>query len=105
MTIQKKLSRRSFLKLAGAGIAASTLRTATTFADKLPTINYKLQSTTLKFWTCLNSADAENNPRAKAQKMILDAFREANSDIIVTEEVMPWQELQDQVLQASMAGN
>lgn len=105
MSIQNKLSRRSFLKIAGAGLAVGTLGSATAFAEKLPTINYRRQATTVKFWTWLNSADAESNPRAMAQKMILEAFHAANPDITVVEEVLPWQELQQQVLQSSMAGN
>lgn len=102
MNTKKNLSRRAFLKLSGSGLAGASL---SGFAAKLPTINYKLQQTTLTYWTWLNSADAESNPRANAQKMILDAFREANPDINLVEEVIPWQNLHQQILQSSMAGN
>jgi multiple sugar transport system substrate-binding protein len=102
--MQKKLSRRNFLKIAGTGLAAGSLGSMSAFAEKLPTINYNLQNTTVKFWTWLNSGDAETSPRARAQQMILEAFRAANPDITVEEEVVPWQELHQQVLQSSMAG-
>lgn len=102
MTAKKTISRRDFLKFSGSGLAATSL---SGFAAKLPTINYKLQGTTLTYWTWLNSADAETNPRARAQKEILDAFRAANPDITLVEEVIPWQNLHQQILQSSMAGN
>lgn len=100
----RTISRRSFLKLSG-GASAGLVAGLTPFADKLRTINYNFQNTTLTYWTWLNSADAESNVRARAQKQILDAFRAVNPDITLVEEVIPWQNLHQQIMQSSMAGN
>ena len=58
--------------------------------------------TTIRYWTFLNSNDGQN-ARARAQAQILAAFRKANPDIEVVEEVFPWQTLQQQLLQAVAA--
>lgn len=56
----------------------------------------------LRYWTWLNSNDTKN-PRAVAQAQILAAFRKANPSIEVAEEVVPWQNLHQQLLQAAAA--
>jgi multiple sugar transport system substrate-binding protein len=57
----------------------------------------------LRYWTWQNSADTKN-PRAQAQAQILNAFRKANPTIELIEEIIPWQNLHQQVLQAAAAG-
>jgi multiple sugar transport system substrate-binding protein len=57
---------------------------------------------TLRYWTWQNSADTKN-PRARAQAEILSAFRKANPNIELVEEVIPWQNLHQQLLQAAAA--
>jgi multiple sugar transport system substrate-binding protein len=57
----------------------------------------------LVYWTFFGS-DEPDNARAKAQGMILDAFRKANPDIEVEEQVVPWDQLHTRLLQAAKAG-
>ena len=56
----------------------------------------------LRYWTWQNSADVQN-PRAKAQAEFLALFRKKNPDIELIEEVLPWQQLFQQLLQAAAA--
>lgn len=58
---------------------------------------------TLRYWTWQNSADTKN-PRALAQAQNLAAFRKANPNIELVEEIIPWQNLHQQLLQATAAG-
>ena len=60
------------------------------------------KATTLRYWTWQNSADTKN-PRAQAQAQILAAFRRLNPNIELVEEVLPWQNLHQQLLQAAAA--
>jgi multiple sugar transport system substrate-binding protein len=57
---------------------------------------------TIRYWTWQNSADTKN-PRAQAQAQFLGAFRKANPDIELIEEVVPWQQIFHQLLQAAAA--
>jgi multiple sugar transport system substrate-binding protein len=96
--IARRVSRREVLKaLGGATLAAAGATQAR--AQTAPGARGK---TTIRYWTFLNSNDAQN-ARARAQAQILAAFRRANPDIEVTEEVFPWQTLQQQLLQAVAA--
>ncbi len=56
----------------------------------------------LRYWTWQNSADVQN-PRAVSQAQFLTLFRQRNPDIELIEEVVPWQQLFQQLLQASAA--
>lgn len=58
---------------------------------------------TLRYWTWQNSADTKN-PRARAQAEILNTFRKANPGMELVEEIIPWQNLHQQLLQAAAAG-
>jgi len=105
------ISRRDFLKISGVagastlittlGLAACTQATpqATQPAVQAPTV---ITPKEIRYWTWASSTD--DNPRAKAQGMILDAFRAKYPNIKVTEEVIPWNELRQQLIQASAAG-
>lgn len=88
------LTRRE--TLAGIGAAAAL------GAAARPT-RARAATTTIRYWTWQNSADTKN-PRALAQAKNLEAFRKAHPDIEVIEEVIPWQNLHQQLLQASAAG-
>lgn len=57
----------------------------------------------LVYWTFFGS-DEPDNPRAKAQGMILDAFRKANPDTEVEEQIVPWEQMHTQLLQSAKAG-
>lgn len=59
--------------------------------------------TQIRYWTWMRSNEPDN-PRAAAQAKILDAFRASNPDIDVVEEIVAWDELQQQIRQAAAAG-
>jgi multiple sugar transport system substrate-binding protein len=90
------ISRRETLKLLGGTAAglAGILQARQAPAQAKPV--------TLRYWTWQNSADTKN-PRAVAQAQNLAAFRKANPGIELVEEVVPWQNLHQQVLQAAAA--
>jgi multiple sugar transport system substrate-binding protein len=96
--IARRVSRREVLTTLGltAMGAAVAPRSA---AQTAPGARAK---TTIRYWTFINSSD-EKNARARAQAQILAAFRKANPDVEVVEEVFPWQTLQQQLLQAVAA--
>jgi multiple sugar transport system substrate-binding protein len=100
--------------------AASTTGSATTAASGAATTAAAASGTTastgaitaapvikagtkITYWTWLAS-DTKDNPRATSQGQILNAFRKANPNIEVVEEVIPFQELKQQLLQATSAG-
>jgi multiple sugar transport system substrate-binding protein len=93
----RHLTRRDVLKGIGASALgfSAILRTGQAPAAARPV--------TLRYWTWLNSSDA-TNPRARAQAEILGMFRKANPDIELVEEVVPWQQIFNQLLQAAAAG-
>jgi ABC-type glycerol-3-phosphate transport system substrate-binding protein len=98
-------SRRDAIKLLGGiGIlgllGSSAAGCATSVAKKSTPGN---TSNTIRYWTFLKSGESDD-PRTKAQGMILDAFRKRNPDIKVVEEVLPWTELQPALLRAATAG-
>lgn len=92
------LTRRRVLGLMGGGALALG---AAACGGKSPSSGGK--GNTVRYWTWMRS-DEPNNPRAAAQKKILEAFRKANPDINLIEEVVPWDELENQVRQAARAG-
>lgn len=57
----------------------------------------------LVYWTFYGSGEPDN-PRAESQGKILDAFRKANPDIEVEEQIVPWDQLHTRLLQAAKAG-
>ena len=57
---------------------------------------------TIRYWSWLNSKD-EKNVRAKAQGEMLDLFTKANPSVNLLQEVIPWQTLHQQLLQAAAA--
>jgi multiple sugar transport system substrate-binding protein len=102
---RKNISRREALKLLGGGSLAlwvasclpSTPSPGAVVASPVPS-----EKTQLRYWTFFGSEEPDN-PRASAQGMILDAFRQANQNIEVIEEVIPWNELHTQLIQAAAA--
>jgi len=94
--IGQTLTRRDALKVLGG--------TAVGLAGILQARQAPAQAkpVTLRYWTWQNSADTKN-PRAVAQAQNLAAFRKANPHIELAEEVIPWQNLHQQVLQAAAA--
>ena len=91
-----KLTRRESLKLLGG---ATVGLVGMLQARKAPAAT---TPTKLRYWTWQNSADTQN-PRAVAQAQFLNLFRQKNPDIELIEEVVPWQQLFQQLLQASAA--
>ncbi len=96
--VARRVSRREVLKALGATTIAVAGGTRATAQTPLAARG----KTTIRYWTFLNSSDGQN-ARARAQAQILAAFRRANPDIEVVEEVFPWQTLQQQLLQAVAA--
>jgi multiple sugar transport system substrate-binding protein len=97
----RRMSRRELLKKAGTvgfGLGLGSMLGAC--GKTAPGAGGKTQ---LRFWTWLDSGDT-GNPRAQAQAQILKTFRKANPDIELVEEVVPWQELHKQILQATAGG-
>jgi len=94
--VLRHIGRRDALKkLGGAAIGlAGILQARQAPAQGKPV--------TLRYWTWQNSGDTKN-PRAQAQAQILAAFRKANPNIELVEEVIPWQNLHQQLLQAAAA--
>lgn len=97
-----KLSRRDTLRGLGAGALGLSGAALTRSASSAPRRSQS-EPTQITYWTFFAS-DEPDNPRAEAQGAILQAFMEANPDIVVMEEVVPWNQLQTQLLQAAAAG-
>jgi multiple sugar transport system substrate-binding protein len=104
-----QISRREALKLFGAGSLGLLLASCASPTTEpgaqttsLPATSGAAGKTQIRYWTFFGSGEADN-PRAQSQGMILDAFRKANPDIEVIEEVIPWNELQTQLIQAATA--
>lgn len=113
------LGRRQMLKLLGSGVGVAVLTAcgqtpqavqpnvpetapaANALAPTAPAIS--TAATTIRFWTWLNSAD-KDNPRAQAQAQNIARFQQDNPSITVVEEVVPWQNIHQQLLQAVAAG-
>lgn len=90
------ITRRDTLKVLGGTTAglAGILQARQAPAQAKPV--------TLRYWTWQNSADTQS-PRSKAQSQFLALFRKKNPDIELIEEVVPWQQLFQQLLQAAAA--
>ncbi len=116
---ERRLSRRAFVRLASSSAITSALLAAcaratptpapeptgapaATTAPKPAASPTPAPKTSIRYWTWLDSAD-QKNARAVAQKQILDAFRQTNPNIELAEEVVPWQEIHKQLLQATAA--
>lgn len=93
------MTRRNLLQAFGLGAAA--LATSACTGGTSSSGNGGKPS--IRYWTWMASNEPDN-PRATAQGKILNAFRKANKDIEVIEEVIPWDELEQQVRQAAAAG-
>lgn len=104
-----KISRRESLKVLGGGslalLLASCAGGATNPDAQTTTAPGGIASTgktQIRYWTFFGSGEPDN-PRADAQGRILNAFMEQNPDIEVIEEVIPWNELHTQLIQAAAA--
>ena len=82
-----------------SGLETSSSVSTTSLPSEAPTV---IKTKTLRYWTWASSTD--DNPRAQAQGTILQAFRDSHPNIEVVEEVIPWNELRQQVLQSAAAG-
>jgi multiple sugar transport system substrate-binding protein len=110
-TSRTQISRREALKVLGSGSiglllasCASSVSTSTTQPTTIPVTPGASGKQQIRYWTFFGSGEADN-PRATSQGMILDAFRKANPDIDVVEEVIPWNELHTQLIQAAAANH
>lgn len=61
------------------------------------------EPTTLTYWTWLDSNDPED-PRADAQRVMIERFHQQYPEIVVVEEVVPFGDLHTRLLQAATAG-
>lgn len=102
--VTRDLSRRLFLggSLATGGLAALTACSSPTPSTK--TSSGKTGNTRLVYWVWLDS-NSTKDPRAIAQKKILDTFQAKNPDIELVQQVVPWNQLETQYLQAAQTGN
>ena len=106
---QRNYGRRDVIKLAGTfgALGSLGLLGACSNEDSKPQsggkTGGKAKTVTLTYWTWMNSEDVKN-PRAAAQGKIIKAFMAANPDVRIVEQVVPWQELGQQLLQAVAAG-
>ncbi len=93
----RTLTRRSFL---GKGVASAvTLAGLSAFPTSAPWTSKKV---ILRYWTFLDPKDP--GPRSRAQTQIIDAFHRKHPDIEVKPEVMAWQQIDPQLIQAVGAG-
>src|SRR5687768_2890126 len=93
-----RLSRRDTLRGLGAGalgLTGTALARRSSAAHSLS--RSQSEPTQITYWTFFASNEPDN-PRAAAQGAILEAFMQANPDIEVVEEVVPWNQLQTQLL-------
>ena len=98
------LSRRDTLRGLGAGalgLSGTALTRRASSAHSLA--RAQSEPTQITYWTFFASNEPDN-PRAEAQGAILEAFMQANPDIEVIEEVVPWNQLHTQLIQATAAG-
>lgn len=103
--VERPLSRRDLLKgmgAAGVGLVAAASGLAAGQEERPQLFAVGRGRRTITYWTWANSND--DNPRARAQKMILDEFRSQNPDIEVDEQVIAWQQLRQQLIQSAAAG-
>lgn len=98
---KKSYTRRDSFRILG-GIGAS-VAVAGSLASCAPTPVGSGDSSTIRYWTWLTSGESDD-PRTLAQQRILDAFRAKYPQINLVEEVVPWNELQPQLLRAAAAG-
>lgn len=101
-----RVSRRTALGMlgaAGAGLTLAACGQSVSGTSATPSAS-STGKTTVTYWTFASSADAADNPRARSQQLILEEFRRRNPDIEVVEEVVPWQELQQQLIRAVATG-
>jgi ABC-type glycerol-3-phosphate transport system substrate-binding protein len=93
----KGMSRRRLLR---AGVASATALTAVTaLPRKAPAVSRKVS---LRYWTFLDPKDP--GPRSNAQTQMIDAFQKKHPEIEVKCEVMAWQQIDPQIMQAVGAG-
>lgn len=104
-TSTQQISRRTLIRLTGVGVAAGALAACgPSLSSKASAKNASAGGkVTLRYWTFMKSGTSDD-PRTKAQGMILDAFRKAHPDIAVVEELVPWDQLQRQFMQAAAGG-
>lgn len=95
--VGKKITRRALLR---NGIAtAVVLAGAGGLSRVAPAASKKV---TLRYWTFLDPKDP--GPRSKGQAQIIAAFHKKHPEIEVKPEVMAWQQLEPQLVQAVGAG-
>ncbi len=93
----KNITRRAFL---GKGVASTVaLAGLSAVPASAPWASKKV---TIRYWTFLDPKDP--GPRSKAQTQMIDAFHKKHPDIEVKPEVMAWQQIEPQLVQAVGAG-
>ncbi len=93
----KRITRRAFLR---TGIASAAVLTGLgALPGRAPCASKKV---TLRYWTFLDPKDP--GPRSVAQTQIIEAFQKKYPEVEVKCEVMAWQQLEPQLIQAVGAG-
>jgi sn-glycerol 3-phosphate transport system substrate-binding protein len=92
----KSMNRRSFLK---SGFVSAIALGGVSGLTSAPWASKKV---TLRYWTFLDPKDP--GPRSVAQTQIIEAFHKKYPEIEVKPEVMAWQQIDPQLVQAAGAG-
>ncbi len=92
----KWMNRRAFLKR--SVVSAIALGAV----SGVPSTPWASKKVTLRYWTFLDPRDP--GPRSVAQTQIIDAFHKKHPEIEVKPEVMAWQQIDPQLVQAVGAG-
>ncbi|HEY8370337.1 MAG TPA: extracellular solute-binding protein [Thermodesulfobacteriota bacterium] len=91
-------TRREALR--GAGLALAGLAAgAPGRAFGAPAVKRKVK---IVYWSPLDHS--QPNPRSRAEKQMVDMFRERHPDIEVEVQAVPWQQMDSRVIQAAAAG-
>lgn len=103
---QQRVTRRDFLQKAagvslGIGLGAAGLSTLVGCGAGKGTAPAVITKKSIRYWSFLNPKD--NNPRSQAQNQLLADFTK-KTGIAVEVEVVPWQEIEQKLIQAAQAG-
>ncbi len=96
----RKVTRREVLRAAGIGIAG--VAAAGALPGRSPGAPAVGKKTRIVYWTPLDHS--QPNARSRAEKQMVDLFRETHTDIEVDVQAVPWQQMDSRVIQAAAAG-
>lgn len=96
----RKVTRREVLRTTGIGLAG--LAAAGALPKRAPGAPAIGRKARIVYWTPLDHS--QPNARSKAEKRMVDLFREAHPDVEVDVQAVPWQQMDSRVIQAAAAG-